>query len=372
MSLQTQLKIKKLHAEMQQKRLAGESITLREHLATSYKDLYPSDPNRGLEKYFYELGIDPSKLTVSQLLDFDGEKDNALLLSELILAAVQYGLSEDDYAKELLAGSVTTKDTTVIQPYIDTANMKSMQKKTKAVTPGANFEKDSFSVGDKRTGFKKFGKALSISYETIQDVKLDTLATFLRGTNSVLFNDRIAYIIDILINGDEAKDKDGNVIEDSAAIIGVDTTGTLSYKDILRAAMRMSRLGRGPENMIADENLMLDILNLDEYSKKVLGSANTTLSVKGNITTPRKAYIHEDIGSGKVLIHAPKFGLVEYVKQGLMVETEKVITRQLEEAVISMRVGYMNLFRDSRVIIDKSKAYSTNGFPTWMAIKRPK
>jgi hypothetical protein len=370
--MKEQLKIKKLHAEMQQKRNEGGSITLREHLATEYKDYNPSNPKQGMEKYFHELGINPSVMTVNQLLSFD-DKDNRLLLSELILSALQYGLSEDDYVKELLAGSMPAKEASnIVQPYVNTKNMKAMQKKSKAVSPGANFEKDSFTVGQKQIGFSKFGKSLQIPYEVIQDVKLDTLATFLKGTGAVLFNDRLSYVIDLLIHGDGARDKDtGEIVDDSAAVIGVTTANALVYKDILRGAMRMSRLGRGPGNMVADESLMLDILDLDEYSKKVQGSEQTSLSIRGHITTPRNAFVHEDIGSGKVLLQAPKYGLVEYVKQGLMVETDKIINRQLQDTVVSMRVGYMNLFRDSRVIIDKSNAYASNKFPDWMSVKRP-
>ncbi len=370
--LKEQLKIKKLHAEMQAKRSLGQSITLREHLSTDYKDFYPSNPSQGLEKYFHELGINPSQTTVKQMFEVGGKSDNVLVFTEMLLSALQYGLTENDYVKELLAGSVTANESSVVQPFIDTSNMKAMQKKTKAVAAGANFEKDSVLVGQKSTGFHKFGKALDISYETIQDVKLDALAIFLKGTSSVMLNDRLAYVFDILLNGDGARDEDGNVVTDTPAIIGVDTADTLTYKDILRVAMRMSRIGRGPQNMVSDEELMLDILNLDEYSKKVQGAESTSLSVKGNIVTPKNAFINEDVGSGKVLIQSPSHGLVEYVKQGLMVETDKIITRQIETAVISLRVGYMNLFRDSRVVIDKSLAYASNGFPTWMDVKRPK
>jgi len=369
-----QLKIQDLVSRMNTLREQGEQVTLRQYLAKHHADINRAEPDRAFETYLRGHGVDYDNWIVSQFFTVSTDTKLPYLFSELLVQALIKGMDDFNYVENLFAVKTTAPNAAaVIQPYIDYTGMKKMVKSDKAVSPGSEFDKDSLAVGDKRAYFKKFGKALDITYESIKLCKIKLLSAFLKGTAMVILADYFDYIVDVLINGDKAQDKDGNTITDTAAVIGVENTSNgVTFRDILRAAIRMSRKGRPTTDMLGDEAEMLDILNLDEYKKREQGAPQESLRLNGNITTPNNAYVADDVGTGKLLLLSKAFCLVRIMQQGLMVETQKIITKQIETAVVSVILSIMTLFRDSRIIIDGSQEFSSQGFPAWMAINKPK
>lgn len=373
MSIPTQLNIKKLHTELQQLRNDGIDRTLREHLQHSYSD-YSRDPNLSLEKYFNDYEIqNPMKMTVKQFLTLDSSKELIWLFSEMILAMVTEGYRETFNVNELLAMSVDTAQSTVTLPIIDTRPMKRVLDKDRAVTMGVQFQTDSVTVGDKRIGIDKFGVKLDLPYEVVDDTPFDILSIYLKQRGVCLALDKIRYLIDVMVSGDGGLDRKSTIVEDTIAEIGVkDTAAGITYRDILRTAVRMSLKGFPAVTMIGEEEQAVDVCMLEEYYQRYQGTPNSQLEMKGGIITPNKIYpVAEGIGEKCLILQSPQYCTGEFKKQGLLIETDKLISRQLHEVVISTRCAMMNFFRAARVLINGTKAFSGNGFPTFMQTSQP-
>jgi hypothetical protein len=373
MSIPDQLKIKKLHEELQQVRDNGVDRTLREHLQLNYSD-FSREPNLSLEKYFHEYGIqNPTKMTVKQFLTLDSNKDLIWLFSEMILSMVTEGYRETFNVNELLAMSVDTAQTTVTLPVIDTRPMKRVIDKDRGVTMGVQFQTDSVTVGDKRINIDKFGVKLDLPYEVVDDTPFDILAIYLKQRGVCLALDKIRYLIDVMVSGDGGQDRKSVKVEDTIAEIGVkDTEEGITYRDILRTAVRMSLKGFPAVNMIGEEEQVVDVSMLEEYYQRYQGTPNSQLEMKGGIITPNKIYpVVDGIGEKRLVLQSPQYCTGEFKKQGLLIETDKLISRQLHEVVISTRSAMMNFFRAARVLIDGTKAFSGNGFPTFMQTSLP-
>lgn len=60
--------------------------------------------------------------------------------------------------------------------------------------------------------------------------------------------------------------------------------------------------------------------------------------------------------------------LIKLNAQGLTVETDRIAEKQIQGTFITQTTGFASMFRDARVILDKSLAFASNGFPTWMNV----
>jgi len=364
--------LQKIHQELMAIRRAGENRTLRQHLEFSYPEYYPTNPALGLEKLLTEMKVNPATMRISQIIDMaEGDQSYHWLWYELLLSALHVSITEFDFADDLLAASSSLgKEATVTQPYIITTGMRTT--KNKPVPKGGSFEKLNFTVSSKIVQPEKFGKMLEIPYETLEFAMIDVIGTFLKGFGLVVMSDRLDRIIDVMLNGDNGRDQDEAEIDDSAAVIGVlDKANGITYKDILRVCTRLWRLGRPVEDMIADEDTLIDVLNLEEYKKRELGTSLSTLDIRGKIRVPTRAYPHDAIGAGRVLLFCKPLTVIEKVSQGLMIENEKDILRQLEKSVISFRAAHIKVWRNACVILDGNYDTTEKPWPAWMGVVKP-
>jgi len=364
-------KVTQLHNELMELRNNGVTRTLRQHLSSDYPDYYPQDPEHALEHLFNELDIKPNTMEVQQLVSLaEGDENMKWLWYEILLSAIHKGITNIDFTKELIAVTVTKQNSdTLTQPYIITEDMKTT--KGKDVAPGVSFELDKIKVGQKTIKSKKKGRALEIPYETIRYSPINLIGQFFQGFGSVIIADKLATLIDVLTNGDNGRDQSDELIDESAGTIGVySSTNGITYKDILRASVRLWRLGRPTGHMIGDENTMIDILDLDEFKKREAGVERAKLNLRGKIRVPENGYVHEDIATKKLIVISKDNCIGEFVTQGLMIEKDKDIIRQLHELAASFIVGYMILHRNARVIVNGNANFTS--WPSLYDIVRPK
>jgi hypothetical protein len=377
--MQTQIQIEKLHRELEELRERGVSRTLREHLRIEYPEYgsssYSVDDDYSFEKYIHEFLTEHSEETggvrnigairVSQFYGLD--RSWVRMFSEMILSIVTDGYRSHIDVNDLLSVSVDTTQATITLPVIDTKPLSRMLGATEAVEMGVEFSKDQVTVGQKTVSVYKFGKQFNFPYETVDDLPFDILGVYLRQRGVALAIDELLYFIDIIVNGDRGIDKNNKVIEDTIAVIGVkDTAKGIQYRDILRAAIRMTMLGFPAPNILAEEAQLTDIACLEEFWKRMQGTPLANLEVKGGIKIPDKIWpIMTGAGDSCAIIHSDVGGTGRFTRQGLKVEYDKIVSKQLHETVVSLRVGYMNFFRQSRVMIDGTKTFTANPWPAY-------
>jgi len=348
-------KVKQIVKEIEQKRSKGDIVNLRSHLENSYE----ATP----EKLYKELNINPMKTTVSQLMSLD--EDTKWLFPEIVRDAIAVGLGFIPFISDIIMKEENIRSKSMSMPYLDFSGMKTT--KGKKLTPGSTIQEDTIKVGEKIVTTHKFGKGIKVPYESVKYASLNLLSSFFTGVGSRLQRDLNAAAVDVLINGDNGKDEDGNSVNSSAAEIGVENTSNkVAFKDYLRATIRLSKIGRPATSLLGDEAQTLEVMQWDEFKKRYTGQADTKLTMKTPAPVSVDGFVSDDVSSDKLLVLSKQFAMIQITSQGLMVESDKIIARQLHEAVASIITTFGIVNRNARVLIDGGTAFTAKGFPVWM------
>jgi len=311
---------------------------------------------------FYEcLGVDPSMHSISSFATTPDFGDNyRWLVPEVIREAIRLGLRKNPIYPGLIAAEESVAQPTVFLPAINMSD--AMPKKMGELE---TYQTGTISFGQKKIDLQKFGMGLKVSDEVNQYVSLNVLSLFLQdmGVKMGIGLDNLA--INCLINGDQA---DGS---EAAPTIGVQSTSAgFAYYDLLRVWIRMGRIGRMPNALLSNENPALDILSLPEF-KGFDGTATVAQKIKlmTSIPASNNYAIHGAMpAANQVMVIDPSAALIKFNASSLKVESERIVEKGLTGTYANMTTGFANLFRDARVIVDKSVAFSSQGFPSWMDV----
>jgi len=306
-----------------------------------------------MEALYEQVGINPNVATVQNLVNMP-DAAYRWLIPEIYRDALRLGLRKSPIYPELIAGEQTVGQTQVIMPAI---NMS--EAVPAAVGVGETITTGDVSFGQKVVKIHKFGRGIKVPYEVIQYVSLNMVSIFLQdfGVKLGLGIDTMA--LNTLINGDQA---DGS---DSAAVIGVNTPGSLVFRDTLRPFVRLSRLGKTAGMIIGGEDMSMDILDLFTLSR-YFGEARQKVNFKTPLPQNANVYVHGKIPTSQALILDASAAMVKLNAQPLLIETEKIVSNQTEATYATITTGFATLFRDSRIMLDKSQDFVAAGFPTWM------
>lgn len=334
-------------------------ITLAQFAKRKYG--FSFDEVTGSPEGFYEaIGVDPSMHTLESLYampDFD--EGYRWLIPEVIREAVRLGLRKNPIYPSLLAAEENVSQMKVSMPSINMSD--AMPKKIG--------EAESIPVGvttfnSKEVKLSKYATGVEVTDEVQQYVSLNLLSLYLQDAGIKLQIALDSTAIDVLINGDQA-DASG-----ACATIGATTAGTIVYRDILRAWIRMGGLGKTPSCMLSNEEAALDVLDLAEF-KGFNGQSKTQLiSLQTPVPQSQSYFIHGSFPTGKKLMLVDKTSaLIKLNAAGLRVESDRIVQKQISGTYVTLTTGFANLFRDARLLIDYSLAYSDNGFPSWMDMR---
>jgi len=225
------------------------------------------------------------------------------------------------------------------------------------------------SFGQKSVGLQKIGTGIKITDEVTQFVSLNILSLYMEDVGVKINIAQDTILIDTLINGD------GNA--NASPVIGVTTVGTWTYKDLLRAWIRLGLIGRLPQGILSNENPALDILMLPEFKGYGTGigpvSGNQIPKVPSiNLRTPVPTNQNYDIhgampANNQIMLIDANSAAIKLNASAMRVESSRIAERQISGTYITMVTGFAKLFDDSTLIIDKSLDFAVQGFPTWMS-----
>jgi len=316
------------------------------------------------DSLYFALGINPAHATVESLMTMPDFDDGfRWIIPEIIREAVRSGLRRNPIYPGLIAG-----EESVSQPTITLPNIKMSDAMPKKIGEAETIPTGTVAFGQKSVSLQKIGTGLKLTDEVRMYVPINILGIYLEDVGVKMNIALDTMMIDVLINGDG----NGN----AAPVIGVETVGTWAYKDLLRAWIRMGLLGRMPQGLLSNENVALDILTLPEFRGYGTGigpvAGNQIMSPpRINVRTPMPASQNYDVHgampvANQVMLVDNNTSLLKLNASALRVESERIAERQINGTYVSLVTGFAKLFEDGSLIIDKSLAYGTVGFPTWM------
>jgi hypothetical protein len=314
-----------------------------------------------MSSFFKFLGVNPATNTLGFLASMtDYNEGYRFLIPEVIREAVRLGLRKAPLWTNLVADEVFVDQPSIKMPYINPSDAKPTKIGESETIPTGRL-----SFGQREVSLQKIGTGLKLTSEVQRYVKLNQLSIYFTDMGNQLNMAQDVMLIDILINGD------GN--SNAAPVIGVNsTTDGITYKDLLRAWIRMSTLGRMPQSILSNENIALDVLSLPEFTNNTLLLAGIESNLKRiNLRTPvptNQAYdVHGAMPvDNQLMLIDNTSAAIKFTSDALRIESDRIAEKQIDAVYATLTTGFACLFRDARVIIDASQAYSGAPFPTWM------
>lgn len=309
-----------------------------------------------LEAYFEDLGINPSVDSIQNIVTLP-DVNAKWIIPEVIREALVLGYRAAPIYPNIIAAEEQMRGLTQVMPNINMSDAT-----PRRVGEGETIPLGTISYGSKEFKIFKIGRGIKLTDEVVQYSSLNVVSIFLRDFGVKLGHATDVLAIDCLINGEQA---DGS---ESAPVIGTLSGNSLVYKDLLRIWVRLGRMGRVPNTILGGEAIALDTLDLDEFKTPVMGTPRESLVFKSPIPASSSFYVHGNIPTNQEIILDPSASLIKFNGWPLKVESERIVSNQTEASYVSLQTGFAKLFRDSAVIVDRSKLFSNAGFPSWMDV----
>jgi hypothetical protein len=362
-------------------------ISLRQYLAQNYTTGAgePLQPGH----LFAELEINPQSTHVHELMN---DPDARYLLPEIIRTGIARGmglsrgqavshapvLSEGNggqhfvtpevFLDPVMRGAVQSvfypdliaREEPVSQPTVTVPRINLSDAAMASSEEGVTIEEGSVTYDTKDVKLRKRAKGIKISYEAIQFNTLSFVELFFQDLGRMLGATLNRDCVDVIVNGDQA---DGS---EAAAVIGVEATPNITWYDIVRVAIQFSQLGRLGASVIGNTATALAYLSLPEVKNRAQGSALMPVTLRSPVMLPTDLYVSNRIAPGQIVIQDSSAALVQLTAQALMLETERIASKQLAGTYASIYTGFAKLQRNASIIIDSGITFAGNGFPAWM------
>lgn len=309
-----------------------------------------------LDDLLEDLGIDTSVDTISAI-HTTGDMDVRWLIPEIIREAIRVGLRDTPIWPNVTALEMESSQRKMTMPFLNMSDAA-----PRKVNEGETIPVGSVSYGSKSVEVFKIGRGIKIPYEVVQFVSIDVISLFLQDFGVKLGQALDTLAIDVLLNGDQL---DGSA---SAPVIGVTTANSKLYKDFLRPWIRGSRMGRNFTTIIGSEASALETLDLSEFKDKHSGSTTATLNLKTPVPNNADYFVHGNIPANQEILLDKRYALIKMNVIPLLIESDKIVSNQTIETYASLTTGFCKMFLDSALVLDKSLAFSSNGFPEYMDV----
>jgi hypothetical protein len=307
-----------------------EGITVTELLAREN----PSE-EKTLDAFEFALMKRDINLRTATVERFYQTQEDIYLFPEFINRNVRIGLAGLT-AIDLTLEDVIATTTNIDSGVYDTFKAEFDEKKIDftRIAEGGMFPSVTISSAKNSIRLAKLGLKLNASYEVLRRMKLPLFAVHLQLIGQRIAKRNVAFAMYNILNGD------GN---NNAAPATNPTS--LSYNALLGFHLDMDRFA--PTVMTAKAQEMFGILSLPEFQNPFIFKTAAT----GELPTPfgcplkRFNWTESNLGNGLITCIS-KGAALEYVKESgaELIETEKVIDKQLQNTVISNVIGFSRIF----------------------------
>ena len=265
-----------------------------------------------------------------------------VLMPEFILREIRRGMNMRPELGRLLASSsqVATSRYSPIQINHSASDTETSLRPIgeAAIIPALNVTEQNNTIV-----IPDYGLILKVTYKALRYRSMAQFKVLLWYIGYRLQSDKVALVVDTIINGDG--------INNSATVINTDVTATLDYDDLVKFWNEFYPYQ--PNILICHKDKIRSILTLTEFKDPMIGFS---FQANGEITSPLGAtLIRCDEGPADYVIGLDnRFAIEEVIGQPLMVEYDKIIEQKIEEAVISESVAYAKVVKDASLILDST------------------
>jgi hypothetical protein len=310
----------------------------------------------GLESFYEQLGIDPSTDTISNIYSLPDD-DIRWLVPEIFRDALRLGYRKAPIWPNITVSEENSPGLSQIMPHINMSDAA-----PRRVGEAETIPVGTISYGQKKFTIYKIGRGIKISYEVLNYVSLNVVSLFLQDFGVKLGHAMDTLAIDCLINGEQTNGSE------SAPVIGIANANSPTYKDMLKIWIRAARIGRTLGTIIGGEDAALATLDFSEFKNRNYGTPDKNLALKTPVPSTVNYFIHGNVPSKQEIFVDPSASIIKFNAQPIMVESERIVSNQTEAFYASLTTGFAKMFRDAAVIMDSSKTFVANPFPSYMDV----
>ena len=259
--------------------------------------------------------------------------NSAALFPEYVSRAVRQGMERADILPNLVA---TVTDIEGMDYRSIVSAPTNDEKSLKIVGEGAQIPQTTVRTRENLVKLHKRGRMLVASYEALRFQRLDLFSVTLGQIGAYIARAQLGDAIGVLLNGD------GN--NNAAAVINVDTAGTLTYADLVKLWANMAPYELN--TLLAPTAQMQSILALPQMQD---AKAGLDFQGTGKMITPMGAtLLHAPEMTAGTIIGLDKNCALEMVQAGgVVTDYDKLIDRQLERAAITCTAGFAKIFTEA-------------------------
>lgn len=287
---------------------------------------YSGTPYEGLDAFERQLkrfDIKVNGKNCDRVEKFFSTTESAVLFPEFIRRNIKKGLEESAFddiaaAKTICEGS-----------FYSGCNIQEDDYGT-SVSQGAEMPASQIKEETSVTTLKKYGRVIKSSYEAVRLQKLDLFAVMLRSIGRKFSKALVKDMITALAK--------------NASSINTSTT-TLEYSDITRLCGTFTDFEMN--GLIVSPAVAAQILAMQPMM-------NTVSETAGKIMLPFGALMIIDnaVGDTKLIGLDRRFALESISSGEIILETDKIIERQLDDVGISITAAFKKIFADAVKVLN--------------------
>ncbi len=261
------------------------------------------------------------------------------LLPEFMRREIRRGQSMRPELSRLIANTTTVASNSYTPFFIDTSDTSRFS--LRPIGDGAEIPQLLVTEQNHAVKVTDYGLALKASYKALRYRTTSQFRVLLWYIGFRLQTDKIAMLVDTIINGD------GN--DNAATTINAASSGTLAYDDLVTLWSNFTPFEMN--TIVCHVNLMKEILTLDEFKDPMAGYR---FQKTGDLFSPLGASLVrcDELATDLVIGLDSRFAVEEVITQPLTVEYDKVIEQRFEEAVITESVTYAKVIKEAAVVLD--------------------
>ena len=226
------------------------------------------------------------------------------------------------------------------------SNPTEEDKELKTVEEGAEIPSTEVKTKEHLVKLSKRGRMLVASYEAIRFQKLDLFGVMLKQIGAYIQKQQLKDAVNVIMNGDGNDNAATQYVVGSAPISG--SEGTLGYDQLVEFWGQFDPYTMN--TMICSTGTMTKMLKIPELQNPMTG---LNFQGTGKLTTPLGAQLLRTnaIADGTIIGLDNRYAL-ELVKAGdVLVEYDKLIDRQLEQAAITSISGFGKICDDAAAVL---------------------
>lgn len=312
-------------------------------LSTYLEQLDPSQAGDSLDAFERQLalaGIRVSGDDADVIDRFFASQESAALFPEFVSRSVRTGLQDFSKLKAILANRIKIDDNTYKSIYMDDSVLSEADKRLALTPEGAELPAIELKTAEHAITINKYGRYLQTTYEAIRRKRASVVSLFLRSIGVQIQRDKFDEAINIIINGDG----NGN----AAPTQNTDVSGTLDYDDLIQFVLSFDPYQLNV--MLCNAATARTLLNITEVKEPAVSRGflirGETIRLFG-----AELIVDDAIPDNRLIGLDRRFALQEVYETGVMVESERLIRRQIEGAAISETAGFAKVINQAAKVL---------------------